>query len=581
MVTGKHIDVLCAVITVLAVILTVLFMNGEALGIQTVNDGDTGGGIFTDNDLDGDWDASGSYRITLTNGGADISGGAYFADGVVHIVSAGRYLVTGTLDDGRILVEANNSDKIWLCLAGASVTSGDGAAIEVEQAEKVFLTLKAGTENSVTSREFTDTASGVDGAVYSRDDLTVNGSGTLTVNSAGHGIVGNDDLVIAGGEIDITASEDGIHANDSVRIRDARITVNAGDDGVTVSNDEGTGYFYMESGTLTIPACYEGVEGQEITVAGGDISVVPTDDGFNARETTSAINISGGSIRIVNENGRDADGLDSNGSIYITGGYVFISMNDSGGSAALDAGTESGGECRITGGTVVAAGSGTMAEGFDSGSAQGFIMESIRGDAGARVTLTDGSGAALIDETIPCAFSSLLLSAPGLEVGDSVTLGVDGAETGLTVTNRNTSGTGFGGMGGLFGGRGGRTGQVGDTVPTEGMTPSTADGGMPETGGTPPDMGGMTPPEDGMGQWPSTAGGGTAFPNREDRGDLQRPAGETTDGIRGGFTGRFDRPQDNTAAPQVSSVDRGAVLLTLISAAALLAGIFFAMKVKH
>ena len=196
MAASKRIDLICAVITALTLALTVLFMNGAALGLTPAGDGDAGEGYFTENDLDGDWDAAGAYTVTLTGDGAKISGGAYFLDGAVHIVSAGRYVITGTLDGGQILIDAQSSDKIWLRLAGASVTNLDGAALETQQAEKVFLTLAEGTENRLVSESFTDTASGVDGAVFSRDDLTVNGSGSLTVESAGHGIVGNDDLVI-------------------------------------------------------------------------------------------------------------------------------------------------------------------------------------------------------------------------------------------------------------------------------------------------------------------------------------------------------------------------------------------------
>lgn len=597
-------------------------MNGEALGVEAVTDGDGGEGYFTGNDLDGSWDASNAGRIALTANGADISGGAYFADGAVHIVSAGRYVLTGELE-GSVVIDATNSDKIWLLLDGVAITNPDGAAIDVEQAEKVFLTLAEGSENAVSSAAFTDASTGVDGAIYSRDDLTINGSGSLSVESAGHGIVGNDDLVIAGGTLDITAAEDGIHANDSVRIRDAHITVSAGDDGVTVSNDGGTGYFYMESGALAIPACYEGVEGQQITVAGGEISIVPTDDGFNAAETGSAINITGGSVRIVNETGRDADGLDSNGSIYVSGGFVFISVSESGGCAALDAGTESGGVCQISGGTVVAAGSGTMAESFDADSPQGFIVSATRASAGAGVTLTDGNGNVLVDETIPCAFSSLILSAPGMKNGDAVTLTIDGAATELTVDNSASTGFTFGGMfGGMggFGGRGQRPGQTetenqsgtgsgSDTGGTEGnTTPPSGDSGdlTPPEGNfsdmTPPDgnFSDLTPPEGGFdgsipafggtdGENADVAGGSETtegsentggntddtggFFNRGGRGDMQ-PGGD-----RGGF--QDQQTGAETQPPQTGAATPATLLLTLISALVLAAGILIACKVRH
>ena len=571
MAASKRIDAICAVITALTLALTVLFMNGAALGLTPAGDGDAGEGYFTENDLDGDWDAAGAYTVTLTGDGAKISGGAYFLDGAVHIVSAGKYVITGTLDGGQILIDAQSSDKIWLRLAGASVTNPDGAALEIGQAEKVFLTLAEGTENRLVSESFTDTASGVDGAVFSRDDLTVNGSGSLTVESAGHGIVGNDDLVIAGGRLDITAAQDGLHANDSVRIRASEITVNAGDDGVTVSNDALTGFFYMESGTLTVPACYEGVEAQQITVAGGCIDIRPQDDGFNARETGSVLTISGGSVRIVNETGRDADGLDSNGSIYITGGDVFISLSDTGGNAALDAGTETGGVCLISGGTVLAAGSAAMAESFDAASPQGFVSQTVSGAAGAQVILTDAQGQTLLSESVPCAFSSLLLSAPGLAVGDAVKLSVDGAETDITVTNQSASGFGgFGGMGGFGGGRGQRPNMSGqtDSQNPDGSGQTDAQFDMRRPG-----MGGQTD-----GQMPDMSGQtGGQIPDMDGQTNFQRPG---MGAQRPNMNGQGTQTGGQTAL-QTEPVDPQTLLLTGVSALLLLAGILIAIKVRH
>ena len=532
-------------------------MNGGALGLEVLADGDAEEGYFTDNDLNAHWQELGAESIELTGDGAAASGGAYFMDGVLHIVSPGRYILTGSLA-GSVTVELEEDGKVWLGLDGVTIESPDGPAVLVEQAEKVFLTLFEGTENRLASRAFTDASSGADGAVYSRDDLTVNGSGALTVESAGHGVVCNDDLVLTGGKISVTAREDGLHANDSVRICASDITVTAGDDGVTVSNEEGTGYFYMESGSLTIPACFEGVEGQQIALAGGEVDIIPTDDGLNARETWSDIAVTGGSLRVVNAQGRDADGIDSNGSIHISGGYVFISVSDSGGSAALDAGTESGGACVVSGGTVVAAGSGTMAESFDASSPQGFLTVSTRGEAGTRVELSDAEGNLLMDEEIPCAFLNLTLSCPQMTVGDTVTLSVGGAEQVLTVTN--ASGSGFGGMGGFFGG-GGRV--DGQTRP-----------GMPQDGGTTApegDTGEMTPPNGNFGGMTLPEGG---F-DRGNRGEGRLPTGGW-----GNLTG--DSAGDTgSSGTEENAADPGTLIMTLVSALVLAAGIAVAVKIRH
>ncbi len=483
--THTKIDRICIAAISLAVALTVLLGCGMAPGIISAASEAGSSGLFTANDMNADWDASAATKIMLSDQGSTISGnGAYVLDGNVHILYAGHYVLTGQLTDGSVIIEADKSDKIWLLLDGVTLHCEDDAAIRVEQAGKVFLTLADGTENICSSGPQFNAdiaATGVDGTIYSRDDLTINGTGALVVDGAyNHGIVCNDDLAITGGSITISAVQDGIHANDSVRIRDAAITVSAGDDGITVSNDDETAFLYVESGNITISECYEGLEAIDITIAGGTIHILPTDDGINANGSGagSVIRITGGDITIVNASGRDADGLDSNGSIYIEGGRVFISVTGSGGNSALDYGIENGGECVVTGGTVVACGGSAMAEGFDENSPQGFLMYNTSAEAGATISLKDSLGEELLSEEIPCGFSSVVLSLPGLKVGDVCTLTIDGTEEQITIDNLSSSG--FSPMG-MFGG--GRRNNMG------------APGGMehPDGMGSP---GGMEPPGD-------------------------------------------------------------------------------------
>ena len=504
--TSKHIDKICLAVCLLTLLLTGLFVNGEALGIEVITDADAGDGQFTANDLNGNWDRSGATQITLTGDGGSVRGsGAYVNDGDVHILYAGTYILSGELTNGSVIVEANDTDKIWILLDGVSLYCDDSAALLVEQAKKVFLTLADGTENSISSgAEYSQEAvsSRIDGAIYSRDDLTINGSGSLRVAAAyKHGIVCNDDLVIAGGTIEITAAQDGIHANDSARLANMELTVNAGDDGVTVSNDDETAYIYVESGSISIPSCYEGIEAVDITIAGGTLDIRPTDDGINANGTGrgSMIRITGGDITIINETGRDADGLDSNGSIDISGGNVFISVNGSGTNAAIDYGSENGGVCTVSGGTVIAAGSSMMAEGFDSSSEQSFIMYTTNAAAGTAVTLKNAAGNVLVSEEIPCSFSSIVISTPELQMGETCTISVGGTEEEIVVDNSSTGGfvmTGmFGGRGGgkadrFFGGQPG-TGDMGNTD----TPPELPDGDAPM--GEMPD--GQMPQNDGRG----------------------------------------------------------------------------------
>ena len=419
--THKYIDLVCVAVLLLTLLLTVLFINGERFGIRVIVDEDAEGAVpsawFTANDLDGNWDRTHACVITLKGGTASISGGgAYFLDGSVVIAKAGRYVLRGALDDGGVVVNAGSGAKVWLLLDGVTLRNSDDACLRVEQADKVFLTLAAGSANSMTGgKAYSERALAdkTDGVIFSHDDLTVNGSGALTVTAGcGHGIAANDELVITGGVLNVSAPRDAIHANDGLRIRGAALTAEAGDDAVSLQNPEGvllieSGSFVLSAaedgvhsggeiliedgsleisagddgihadtavrisgGTLLIGECYEGIEALTIDIGGGELTIYPTDDGLNANGGAASfapdapeaggetwIHISGGTLTVVNESARDADGLDSNGDILISGGVVRVSLPAGGTNSALDYGSENGGVCAVSGGEVVACGS--------------------------------------------------------------------------------------------------------------------------------------------------------------------------------------------------------------------------------
>jgi hypothetical protein len=599
--THKNIDRICIVVLVLTLLVIVLFMNGESLGVEVIVDEDaesyTGTAYFTANDLNGEWDSSGATVITLNGAEAKVSGpGAYAYDGGVVISNAGYFVVSGTLTDGSITVDTYNSSKVWILLDGVDITCSDDACIRVDEADKVFLTLAAGSVNSLSSgAEYSEDAlaDGTDGAIFAHDDLTINGSGSLTVTAAyKHGIAANDDLVITGGDITVDSAADAIHVNDSFCFTGATLTIRAADDGIHSDTD-----VYVESGTIYIEECYEGIEAPEITIDGGDIAIYPSDDGLNAnggssamgffgipggRNTTAAetanteesslpfIRISGGSLTIVNETGRDADGLDSNGDIYITGGTIRISLIGSGSNSALDYGSESGGVCEISGGTVIACGASSMAEGFSDSSGQCSVLYNFDGaEAGTTVTLTDASGNVLLNWAVPCSFSSVVLSCPEMALGETYQVQIGDGTEALTLESISTSlgsqggmfggmGGGMqppGGMGGGFGGQGGRGGGPGNRG---GQTGGTAGGEMPEM----PQFDGEAPQFDGeMPQFDSQ------WPDRDN-------------GAMPGGLPNFDSQTDN--ADQSGSVpDTNTWVLVGVTALALLAGLLFAIKFKE
>ena len=601
--TNKKIDIICIIVLIFAIILTILFINGEKLGLTVVVDEDSEEYIsseyFSTNDLNGNWDTSDATVITLDGDSISVSGtGAYVLDGNVYISQSGNYVVSGTLNDGSIVVDAEQYSKIWLMLDGVDIYSEDDAAIIVDQADKVFLTLAEGSENYIeTGAEYSDEAleDNTNGAIFSHDDLTINGSGTLTVSTDfQHGIVSNDDLIITGGTISVTAPEDGLKANDALNIASADITINVEDDGI-----HSDGSFYIESGTVLIDSCYEGIEAITIDMVGGDVTIYPTDDGLNANggstdsfgmggmgemtseetsdessdesteEEETYINISGGNLTIINDSGNDADGIDSNGDIYISGGNILVSMTNTGSNNAIDFASENGGECIITGGNIIAAGSSGMVENFSSSSTQTTIIYtySTGAEAGTLVSLKDSDGNTILTWEVPNSFSSLSLSSPEMSVGNTYTLVMGDTEESITLEEINTTAgdSATGGMTNNMGmGQGGRGGMGGMGKMSIQMN-SDADSESEE----------MTPPEsmENSGEMPDI--------NMENSGEMTPPENmDESMQMRGpgafAETEETDTTEETTGLTALSELDSNVWILLAASAIVLIGGLTFA-----
>ena len=726
--THKNIDRICVVVLVLTLLVTVAFMNGEKLGIRVVADEDaesySGSTYFTENDADGDW-ADNAYTtyITMDGSGGTIDGnGAYFLDGDLVISNGGWYVLTGTLEDGNIVVDAHDSSKVWIRLNGVTVSCSDDACLRVDQADKVFLTLAEDTENSFSSgTDYSEEAlaDNTGGTIFSHDDLTINGSGSLSITAGfKHGIDVNDSLVITGGTITITAPQDGIHVSDSLRFMEASLTIDAGDDAVH-SDDE----LYIESGTVLINSCYEGFEAVTIDIAGGDITMYPTDDGINANggsstmgfggrggggtngmpsppdfsdrdmssmsntseggmpsmpgemsgttstdgemsgmpsqgemssmpgemsgttstdgEMTSGmpsqgempstpgempgaaqtensdtddtatdekepyIRISGGTLTIINATGRDADGLDSNGSIYIDGGDIRISLLGDGTNNAIDYGSESGGECIVTGGTILAFGGSGMAEEFSENCTQCAVLYNIGStvEAGTLFSLLDQEGEEIISYTPECSYSSVSFSLPEMTVGETYTVVCGENSSELTMDSTAVSaGTtagekiggnagghafGMGGMGGMR--RGGmgfqngsaengsvENGSVENGSAENGSTESgSTESGNPENGSTESGSAKNGNPENGS----TESGSVEAEVNETGYEHRTRPAGDQAGGkgfIPEGAADTEDQVTEYSGFTALSEFSSEVWLLLGASVLALIAAILFA-----
>lgn len=576
---------------------------------------------FSNNDTTYDYDESEAKKV------AD-------SEKAVKITAEGTYVVSG--EHESITVSAPDTAKVRIILKNATVSNTSGPAIYIEKADKVFITACEGTVNTLSdgtsyTGDFKDT--NVDGAIFSKTDLTLNGEGTLNITgNCKCGAVSKDDLIICGLNLTVKSTGCALEGKDCVKIKDAAITVSAGGDGIRSTNTEKSnkGFVYIETGniditsgndgiqaatvlkaangsikitagggvtdtkqnfggrnmpgfggktqttddeestkglkagslilidegsfevsskddafhsngdieinggsftdaagvdgfhadnnliinggSITVSQSYEGLEGQKVTVTGGNIDITASDDGINAAGSSSSsstggrpdssdsnalITIGGGYI-VVNASG---DGIDSNGNIVISDGTLLVSGPADNGNGAFDY----GGEATVSGGTVILCGSSGMAQGFSDKSDQASFMYTLNSSAsaGSSVALTDENGNVLASFIPAKQYNNVVISTPSLKNGSSYKLVIGGTVSGTDKNGFASSGSvssaaqtldikltgttttfGNGGMsGGNMGGGKGRFG--GGQVPgMNGGAPGDTNG---DNGGTPPD----------------------------------------------------------------------------------------------
>lgn len=580
---------------------------------------------FSNNDTTYDYDESEAKTV------AD-------SEKTVKITAEGTYVVSG--EHESITVSAPDTAKVRIILKNATVSNTSGPAIYIEKADKVFITACEGTVNTLSdgtsyTGDFKDT--NIDGAIFSKTDLTLNGEGTLNITGNYKcGVVSKDDLIICGLNLTVKSTGCALEGKDCVKIKDAAITVSAGGDGIRSTNTEkpNKGFVYIETGniditsgndgiqaatvlkaangsikitagggaadtkqnsggrnmpgfggktqttddeestkglkagslividegsfevsskddsfhsngdieinggsftaatgadgfhadsnliinggSITVSRSYEGLEGQKVTVTGGDIDITASNDGINAASSSSSgsssvdgrpgnsdsnalITIGGGYI-VVNASG---DGIDSNGNIVISGGTLLVSGPADNGNGAFDY----GGEATVSGGTVIFCGSSGMAQGFSDKSEQASFMYTLdsSASAGSSVALTDEKGNVLASFIPAKQYNNVVISTPSLKNGSSYKLVIGGTVSGADKNGFASSGSvssaaqtldvkltgisatfGSGGKsGGMGGGNKGRGGFGGGQVPgMNGGAPGDTNG---DNGGAPPD----------------------------------------------------------------------------------------------
>ena len=581
--------------------------------------------------------------ITLSPDGSTSTDASVLIDGqTVTITQEGTYQITGTLDDGALIVESGENAKITLVLGGVSIKNTTGAAIQIGIADDVTIELEEGTTNVLQSGEEVDIATATEGeeasggALQSKADLKIKGKGSLTVlgylnngihctkdlkikngnisvTALGHGIKGKKSVTVSGGTVTVTSGKDGITSDETeneekgfVTIEDGEIIITSAGDGVSAETtltvtgsvisiisgggsanaqqktDNMRGWWDFDNsasdddsvsckglkagkalvisggsitidaqddalhtdgdmtisggecilstgddgahaalsltvldGKITVLTSYEGLEANQITLAGGELDITATDDGINANggsdgfsggfgggfgggrggmggsfggrrndtnnqsgdmtppdgnapsgnpptmpgqdaadSTTTddtadkqpVLLITGGKITV----NADGDGLDSNGNLRVEGGDITINGPANGGNGALDIGTENGGSGVIAGGTLIALGTSSMAENFDSTSTQcAFLVTMNSFGAGETITITDSQGTVLYTGVTVKSANSVVFSSPDLTVGETYTVTIGSISATVTqsstvVGNSNVFGGGFG-----------------------------------------------------------------------------------------------------------------------------------------
>ena len=507
-------------------------------------------------DKEVNYDKSTSTIITLNGDSISFQGeGVTVGNSTVTITQAGTYVISGNLNNGQIIVDAADTDDVRIVLENVNIHSETSAAIYVRNADKLIVTLPSGTTNTLSGGSTYENIdeNNIDGVIFSKDDLTINGEGILNINANyKHGIVSKNDLnivggtfninsvsqalsgkdavkiyggvfniesqgkgiksenvdetekgniYITGGEFNLNTVDDALHTSGSIVIDGGNFTIKTEDDGMHADKD-----LVINGGNINITESYEGLEGYKVVINGGDVNIVASDDGINAvnpdntntvevtQETTSNtttteatqnttnnmntapvpptdasgmmagkmarpntdngmvndpsayIKITGGNTT-VNASG---DGIDSNGSVLITGGNLYVSGSSARGDGALDY----NGVAKIEGGTVVAVGGIGMNQSFGSESTQYSISYSVnaQGSENNAVKLIDDSGNVVVSwENPPKAYSSVVVSSPDLKQNGNYKLqtGSDIIELILqnVVTTNISQGMGMGGRG--------------------------------------------------------------------------------------------------------------------------------------
>lgn len=280
----------------------------------------------------------------ITLGSISITGdteSATYEGNVVTINSPGTFYISGTIADGQIKVDTQLDGDVRLVFKGAGITCTFGPPVDIENAERVIVMLKAGTDNYLmdthTSEVYDEDSEEIDAALYSKEDLVICGTGTLTVDTCyKDGIKSKDSLIIGDANIDVTSVDDGISGKNFISIEDGEINIIAGGDGLksTEDDDADQGYIYIADGVFDIDAGADAIQAEthiviqdgvfDLSTAGGSSST--TSDTAKGLKAPVGITIYGGEFTLDTAD----DSIHSNDTIVINGGEYSLYSGDDG-----------------------------------------------------------------------------------------------------------------------------------------------------------------------------------------------------------------------------------------------------------
>lgn len=426
-------------------------------------------------------DLSNAEEIRFTSESVSVTDGAVASGTRATVRKAGTYLVTGACADGQLVVDAGDNDTVCLVFQNVTLESKTSAAVYVKNAGKTVLNAAKDTVNILSdAAQYQNQTDGEpDAAVFSKDDLTVNGLGTfqitgnyqdavkskdtlcitgstLTVQSADDGLCGKDFVCIYGGSLSVTANGDGVKSSYDTDTKKGAVAVLGGEVAVTAGNDgfRAVNKVQMDGGTVTVASgddgvhadrvatvsggcleiteSYEGLEAAWIRLQGGEVRITASDDGVNASGGSQTAQSGGkaggdpfaadaslleitGGKLVVDASG---DGLDSNGDISMSGGEVYIYGPTDGGNGAIDyAGTFT-----ATGGTLFAAGSAEMAQSISDSSDVCAVAIGVEAQENTAVRLLRADGSAICSFVPKKRFSHLVIVSPEIQTGESYTV---------------------------------------------------------------------------------------------------------------------------------------------------------------